>query len=68
MTEVVDAEAVEDMLRLCKVLKDVEDDKKQYFDDWRERVDLLHLNDTSMRKRVMDLREKYRTVFVGKLG
>ena len=43
--------------------EDAEDKK-----DWRERVDLAHLKDASLRERVMALLEKYSTVFEGKLG
>ena len=37
-------------------------------EDWRDRVDLSHLKDASLRKRMKALLERYSTVFEGKLG
>ena len=36
--------------------------------DWKELVDLSHLKDASLRKRMMALSERYSTVFEGKIG
>ena len=43
-------------------------EKEEVKEDWRKRVDLSHLKDASLRKRVKALLESYSTVFEGKLG
>ena len=40
-------------------------DKEEVKEDWRKRVDLSHLKEASLRKRVKALLERYSTVFEG---
>ena len=35
---------------------------------WRDKIDLSHLKDATLRKRVLTLLEMYATVFEGRLG
>jgi len=68
-TERIETEAVPGVIPTIADVEDEEPGQKTLPDeDWRDRIDLSHLEDEKFKKRVMDMLEKHAPVFEGKLG
>ena len=68
LTETITPEVVEDIPRPGTADGETPETAAEVNPDWRSKIDLSHLTDAKLRKRVMDLLEKHAPVFEGRLG